>query len=59
MVKAFKNLSSPLEPAKRFSRQTMTQGDLDRIYTKVIFGHIGFSISKSENSGFFRKYSSL
>ena len=33
--------------------------DLDIIYGKVKFGYIGFSIGKSENNGFFRKYSSL
>ena len=32
--------------------------DLDLIYAKVKFGSIGISIGKSENSGFFRKYSS-
>ena len=33
--------------------------DLDLIYAKIKFGYIGFCIGKSENSRFFRKYSSL
>ena len=28
-------------------------------FSKVKFGNIGFSIGKSENSGFFRNYSNL
>ena len=32
--------------------------DLDLFYSKVQFGNLGFSIGKSENSGFFRKYCS-
>ena len=32
--------------------------DLDLFYGKVKFGNIGFSIGKSENSGFFRNYCS-
>ena len=30
--------------------------DLDLFYGKVKFGNLGFSIGKSENSGFFRNY---
>ena len=30
--------------------------DLDLFYGKVEFGSIGFSVGKSENSGFFRNY---
>ena len=33
--------------------------DLDLFYGKVKFGNLGFSIGKSENSGFFRNYCSL
>ena len=32
--------------------------DLDLFYSKVKFGNLGFSLGKSENSGFFRKYCS-
>ena len=32
--------------------------DLDLFYGKVIFGNLGFSIGKSENSGFFRNFCS-
>ena len=32
--------------------------DLDLFYGKVKFGNLGFSIGKSENSGFFRNYCS-
>ena len=32
--------------------------DLDLFYGKVKLGHIGFSMGKSENSGFFRNYCS-
>ena len=32
--------------------------DLDLFYGKVKFGNIGFSMGKSENSGFFRNYCS-
>ena len=38
---------------------TLSKVDLDLIYGKVKFGSIDISIGKSENSGFFRKYSSL
>ena len=34
----------------------MTRSDLDLFYGKVKFGNLGFSMGKSENSGFFRKY---
>ena len=33
--------------------------DLDPFYAKVIFGHIGFCMGKSENHLFFRNYCSL
>ena len=33
--------------------------DFDLFYDKVKFGNFGFSIEKSENSGFFRNYCSL
>ena len=32
---------------------------LDLFYRKVKFGNLGFSMGKSENSGFFRDYCSL
>ena len=31
----------------------MTWSDLDLFYGKVKFGYLGFSMEKSENSGFF------
>ena len=34
----------------------MTWSDLDLFYGKVKFGNLGFSMGKSENSGFFRNY---
>ena len=34
----------------------MTWSDLNLFYGKVKFGDLGFSMGKSENSGFFRKY---
>ena len=39
--------------------QMMTLSDLDLFYGKVKFGNLGFSMGKSENSGFFRKYCRL
>ena len=36
----------------------MTLSDFDLFYGKVKFGNLGFSIGKSENSGFFRNYCS-
>ena len=41
-------------PSKIFFSRTW--GDLDLFYGKVKFGNLGFSIGKSENSGFFRNY---
>ena len=38
--------------------QMMTRSALDLFYGKVKFGNLGFSIGKSENLGFFRKYCS-
>ena len=32
----------------------MTSSDLDLFYGKVKFDYLGFSMGKSENSGFFR-----
>ena len=37
----------------------MTLGDLDLFNGKVKFGNLGFSMGKSENSGFFRNYSTV
>ena len=33
--------------------------NLDPFFGKVKFGNLGFSIGKSENSGFFKNYCSL
>ena len=73
MVKIFKNLL--LQNRKSYDLETWyaasgTQalqslykwwpwGDLDLFYGKVKFGNLGFSIGKSEKSGFFRNYCSL
>ena len=64
MVKTFQ-ISSSLEPAGRFPLNWYVAlgtpahhslfkpwSDLDLFYGKVKFGYLGFSMGKSENSGF-------
>ena len=73
MVKTLQKSSSP-EPVGRFSRAWYVASGtpahhslykwwlwsaLDLFYGKVKFGNLGFSIGKSEKSGFFRNYRSL
>ena len=72
MVKTLQK-SSSLEPEGRFYEswyvalgtqahhnllKCLPWSDLDLFYGKVKFGNLGFSMGKSENSGFFRDYRS-
>ena len=43
-------------PAHHSLYKLLPWSDLDLFYGKVKFGNLGFSIGKSENSGFFGKY---
>ena len=42
-----------------FRDSVCSNDDLDLFYGMVKFGNLGYSIGKSENSGFFRNYCSL
>ena len=46
-------------PAQQGLYKWWPLSDLDLFYGKVKFGNLGFSIGKSENSGFFRNHWSL